>query len=76
MAVAVRLIEALTLITMLGVLMASTIIVVIADRIFGLIMFILWVCIALFNEKKEEHCLLLFIFAANLLDNINMHCLC
>lgn len=43
MAVAVRLIEALTLITMLGVLMASTIIVVIADRIFALIMFILWV---------------------------------
>lgn len=43
MAVAVRLIEALTLITMLGVLIASTIIVVIADRIFSLLMFVLWV---------------------------------
>lgn len=62
MAVAVRLVEALTLVTVLGVLMACTVLVVIAERVFRLLMYVIWVSVVITIDVKSE------IFARDQID--------
>lgn len=76
MVVAVRLVEILTLITALGVLALGTFVIMVADRIFLVFLYIIKVnsLLVLDDMKIIDDKLFLFILASVILFNIRTWC--